>query len=425
MLDNKLKMIQNISSINSKIKYIKNNIDDKELLFALEYLLNEDKKIGITKLGIRKKVSVKPTERIEKLEDMIKYLLENNSGRDKDISELQYFLKDKNDTIKDLILKDLKLGITAKTMNKIIPNFIYKFEIMNLKDIDKVRDKFNKKAALQGFSLEIKENGVHGIILKKDGLISVRTRQGKDINNLELAKYFYYLDDGVYEGEFLAEGIFEDSNDQCAKTRSILATKEFKKGLYFVMFDYIPFDEFMHKEVKDVYFQRRDTLKKLLISASLKCKEVEKYIRISDCLYKGKDVQVIDSYLEMVTKNGKEGLVGKLLNSKYEFKRSENQVKIKSFKSIDLKILDVYEGEGKLKNTLGGLIVDYKGYKVGVGSGLSDCVRLEIWNNKEKYIGRIAEIKYKDETKDRYGNLSLQFPIFISIREEGKEVSYD
>ena len=71
-------------------------------------------------------------------------------------------------------------------------------------------------------------------------------------------------------------------------------------------------------------------------------------------------------------------------------------------------------------------MIDYKGNNVNVGSGYSDIQREEFWSNKDNYIGRILEVKYKEESKDKTtGLLSLQFPTFVCIREEGKEVSYN
>ena len=93
--------------------------------------------------------------------------------------------------------------------------------------------------------------------------------------------------------------------------------------------------------------------------------------------------------------------------------------------SCDLKIIGFEEGEGKYKGVLGNLICDYKGYQLGVGSGFDDGQRKEIWNNQEKYLNRIAEIQYFEETYNDKGGLSLRFPVFKCIRELGKEVSYE
>ena len=57
-------------------------------------------------------------------------------------------------------------------------------------------------------------------------------------------------------------------------------------------------------------------------------------------------------------------------------------------------------------------------------SGFDDGTRAEIWSNKDKYIGRVAEVKYKGVSKDKKtGKESLQFPTFLRIREDGKEAS--
>ena len=93
--------------------------------------------------------------------------------------------------------------------------------------------------------------------------------------------------------------------------------------------------------------------------------------------------------------------------------------------SCDLKIIGFEEGQGRLKNTLGKLICDYKGFELGVGSGFSDELRNEIWNNQNEYLGRIAEIQYFEETHNDKKELSLRFPVFKCMREDGKEVSYE
>ena len=45
---------------------------------------------------------------------------------------------------------------------------------------------------------------------------------------------------------------------------------------------------------------------------------------------------------------------------------------------------------------------------------------------KEKYIGRILQVKFKEESvNSKTKQVSLQFPTFECIREVGKEVSYN
>ena len=96
------------------------------------------------------------------------------------------------------------------------------------------------------------------------------------------------------------------------------------------------------------------------------------------------------------------------------------------YKICDLKVIGYEEGDGRLKGTLGTLFVDYKGNRVGVGSGYTDEQRTLIWANKDNIEGTIIEVKYKEITKDKKTGLeSLQFPVFVGIRNDKTEPSYN
>ena len=113
------------------------------------------------------------------------------------------------------------------------------------------------------------------------------------------------------------------------------------------------------------------------------------------------------------------------LNSPYQFGRTIELLKVKNMYTLDLRITGMREGSGEFANTCGALIVDYKGYEVGVGSGISKEERIEFWNNQEKYIGRVIEVQAFEETTDQNGNLSLRFPVYKGLRDIDKEVSYE
>ena len=65
----------------------------------------------------------------------------------------------------------------------------------------------------------------------------------------------------------------------------------------------------------------------------------------------------------------------------------------------------------------------YKGFPLS--SGFTDEQRNYYWNNPQEIVGKIVEIKYKEETKNKNGGLSAQFPIFQNIRLEKDEESYE
>ena len=91
-------------------------------------------------------------------------------------------------------------------------------------------------------------------------------------------------------------------------------------------------------------------------------------------------------------------------------------MKVKYNESLDLKVVDILEGTNKYKGMMGALVVDYKGYRVGVGSGFSDEERQRFWDNPEEIIGKTIEVDTFGESKDQLGNVSLNCPIFRGVR---------
>ena len=219
------------------------------------------------------------------------------------------------------------------------------------------------------------------------------------------------LQDGWYDGELLAKS-FTD-------TQSILRTKGNKKNLVFNIFDYVTDKDVENQEGSMEYTKRRKILNDQLLNVNYD------NIRLIPLIYTGKfDENIILKYLDQYTSQGSEGLMINL-NTSYKFNRTCDLLKVKKMGTIDLPIIGVQEGRGEFSGTCGSLIVNYKGYPVGVGSGLSQYDRTYFWNNRENIIDRIIEIRYFEETKDQFGNLSLRFPVFVRLREEGKEVSYN
>jgi DNA ligase-1 len=188
-----------------------------------------------------------------------------------------------------------------------------------------------------------------------------------------------------------------------------------------VVFDLIPKSEFVTGESLLTYKERLAQIKSLgerIINLGLRS------ISIVDVLYTGNDILMIDALLERMVKEGKEGL---MLNrdSKYYRKRHNGILKVKRFYTVDLKIQSWEEGSGRLSGKIGAFVVDYKGNTLNVGSGMTDEQREEFWSIRDDLVGRVIEVKYKEESSDKKtGKYSLQFPIFVALREEGKEPSY-
>ncbi len=122
-------------------------------------------------------------------------------------------------------------------------------------------------------------------------------------------------------------------------------------------------------------------------------------------------------YCDRFLAQGFEGAMLKDAQSPYVFKRGRNLLKVKRFRDIDLEVIGFYEGKGKHRGRLGGLIVsnetpDDDGITCKVGSGFDDALREEIWRDQKEWLGAVVEIQYQDITKDG----SLRFPVFVRRR---------
>jgi len=89
-------------------------------------------------------------------------------------------------------------------------------------------------------------------------------------------------------------------------------------------------------------------------------------------------------------------------------------MKFKAFFDADVPVIGMQEGTGKHEGKLGSFLVDYKGVNVRVGSGLTDDLRVQLWQEHDLHIGRIIEVRYQEETPDG----SLRFPTFVCFRND-------
>jgi hypothetical protein len=88
-----------------------------------------------------------------------------------------------------------------------------------------------------------------------------------------------------------------------------------------------------------------------------------------------------------------------------------NPVKVKLRPDYDVKITDVFPGEGKYKGSAGGIVYEGGGR---VGTGFDDNYRKWIWDNREAIKGRIAKIT---STKKLPSGKYYQ-PSFVSLHED-------
>ena len=421
------KKIQNTSSLNTKKAIIAANKDNELFKKCLVFLLDSNIATGISdkkwdKTSIRLRSTYLPSE----FEDLLKYIEVNNSGKDEDVSICKAWCKIKGlseeeiDFVKQIITKKFRLGCDKKVVNSVIKGLIKSWDVQQAYPIS---DKNEPKNG-EWFALSQKVNG-NNCAYYKGKLIS---RQGKEFTNLDhiikdiekLPSHEKYM----FNGELVRKNYdnLSDSDNFQIGTGIINSDESDKSCIKFIIYECIPNEEFEKGESRLKYKARRKQILEPLATAisQLNTNNLE----VVPIIYEGNDKTVIQPLLEKADKDGWEGL---MLNkdTKWKNKRNNGILKVKTFKHADVRCVGIAEGDGKFKGTLGLIRCDYKGYELGVGSGFTDEQRNYYWNNPDEIVDKIVQIKFKGETTNKKGELSVQFPIFEIVRDDKTEPSYN
>lgn len=450
-----LEKVKNASG-KAKQQVLEENKDNVLLQEVLKFVYNPYTVTGLSDNKISKEVPQVDIDVPQDIESVFKYILVNNTGTDKDIRYIQIFIQrqpvEYQKMYEEIFTKKLKIGVTATTINKVWEDLIPEYEVQQGHPLHKRIDKILNEDII----LTQKFDGLRATARVEKGNVQIFSRQGQPYEGLvELEEELSHLPDGCYDGELLLDVpdkrkdggvpaflnmdkiklpensiihkiyVPMPSKDLFKKTTSIVNSdlKE-KKDINFFIYDMFPLGNFDHT----ITFNEEATIRKDKIEMILEANKANSpHLKQVPILYEGKfDSILIDAMLDQVLLLEQEGLMINLAHSPYEFKRSNNLVKVKKMYPADLKIIGFEEGSGKNKGTLGAIIVNYKGYSVKVGSGFTDAERTYAWEHQEDLMGTIVTVQYFEETTNKKDNsLSLRFPVFKGFRTDKTEESYD
>lgn len=434
-----LKELSGISSNLQKLEWLKNH-DDEDLKNVFKFYFDSSKVTGIAEKKFDKQSRFPILEGYfttcdqKTFDDVIRYLDFHNTGKDEDIETVKYYMShicstdEEKECFKKLVCKNYPMGIDYKTINKVYPNLIPSYEVM-------LADKYldlneNKKAKLfakgREFCIQEKLDGFRCTAWKENGNVKLISRQGKLIEGLvdiENAIKNLSLYNFVLDGELLLTDRGNiPSKEQYKATSKIVSTKDKEKhGITFNVFDLISTGEWNDKECLGDYLFRYEHLQRLIFSEN-KSSSLE----LVENIYIGNDVSQIDKYLSEAKEKGWEGIMVRFMDSKYEWKRSSNLLKVKPFLEMDMEIIGYEEGTNSNKGRLGALICEIEHPKLGhieakVGSGYSEDERIRLWDIKKELIGRVISVQYFEQTENASTHVkSLRFPVFLELKEEGQ-----
>ena len=418
--------LRNTSSTNEKKAILTKYEDKNDLKKLLELTYNPHKKYKMTEKSIDiNDFDENGVDGYVCFGALLKKLSESNIN-DKLRQDTNKFLAFTDERIRDLykcvLLKDLKIGVNATTLNKVWKGLIPAGETgVEIKPM--LASKFNfDKPPVGDFAVTEKLDGIRCLAICKEDSIQLFSRQGKliegcvSIETTLMGMRMQVGRDFVLDGELLAMNCGYDTVYK-ETTKRVKNKNEIKEGIYYMAFDMLEMEEFNQLKGIHKYHER---LQKLLDLDKLMG---SMFVRIIRPLYIGNDMDEVLELLKVYKKLGAEGLMVNLMDAPYEFNRIKNILKVKVMQTADLRIVGFEEGQGRNAGKLGAILVDFKGNKVGVGSGFTDFDREYIWKNQDQYLGKIAEIQYFEITKDKTGTESLRFPVWKYLRTDKTEPS--
>lgn len=412
-----------------KQSVLKKYANDSVVQRYLQIAFDPFKVYGISSKKLHKQIAITDDyiSLLTSVFGLFNYLESHNTGTTREIYECQQMLAyaierapDCVDLLEALICKDLSIGCDSKTINKEIPGLIPTF------NVQLANKYFDKPTYVEGktFAVTTKIDGGRIIALKENGQVSFFTRAGQKYEGLvDLEDEMSRLmpDNTCLDGEItlLDRGTLS-SKEAYKQTMKIVrqTTNPEKHGIKMLVFDYMSADEFKAQRCDKDYLTRRMAAEDLLLDAGFT------YFELLPILYYGNDASKITELLELEVAKGEEGVMINIVNALYDFKRTNNLLKVKKFDTCDLRVIGFEEGTGKYTGMLGAFVCEYKGGEVKVGSGLTDELRKEIWRNSRNYENVIIEVSYFEETKDSNGKPSLRFPTFKDFRFDKTEPNY-
>ena len=331
-----------------------------------------------------------------------------------------------------VIRRDMRAGISDKTINKICKKTEYEIPIFGCQ----LATNSEGRPEMRGTKrLEPKLDGVRvlmTVIPAEDGDVSVisLSRNGKVFENFthieeQIRDNFVKLVRKaatsnlsmgfVLDGEVIGN-TFQELMRQARRKENVQADDS-----VFNIFDIIPLDDF-RRGYWNAQLSKRIKILEDMRSVVDNMPNIELLPHIMVDLDTAEGREVLHRYAKDQVNAGFEGIMIKDVNAPYECKRNTFWMKWKPTITVDLEVIGVEEGTGRNIGRLGALVCagtdDGKDITVNVGSGFSDSDRDILYSDRNLVIGRTVEILCDVITQNQDGTYSLRFPRFVRFRDD-------
>ena len=335
-----------------------------------------------------------------------------------------------NNLCRRVLIKDLRCGISEKTLNKVLGKTEWRIPVFSCQ---LAQDSTDQPKKLKGIKrLECKLDGVRVLAVVQGTDVTLYSRNGKQFENFpqiaeaieEHRKAFLNIPHG---GRFVLDGEIVGESFQKLMKQAHRKSDAVTDGMVYHVFDIIPLDSFVEGHYNAQQHKRIEMLER--VRALL---PEDGPIQVMNGLDVDLDTaeghDIMQRYAEAAVEGGFEGIMIKSMDAPYLCKRTDSWMKWKPTITVDLKIVGFEQGTGRNADRLGAIICegDDNGRHicVNVGSGLSDGDRDEYWRSRDLLLGHLVEIQADAVTQNQDGSYSLRFPRFLRFRdfEAGEKV---
>ena len=250
--------------------------------------------------------------------------------------------------------------------------------------------------------ISTKFDGIRALVI--DGV--VYSRSLKPIRNKHVQKLFGKPEYNGFDGELIVGDIY--AKDVFQKTTSGVMSEDGTPNVTYYVFD--------------VFTNNTETYKERLYTLNDKLVLVQSPNVVATQQWYIETEEELTKLLSKEKVKGGEGLIGRNPNGVYKYGRStpkeQLSIKFKFFVDSEFEVIGFEElhkntneqvinelGYTKRSthkknqipmNTLGSLVLKFGDTTFNVGSGFTGVQRAEIWANRDKYIGKLAAVRYMD-----------------------------
>ena len=332
-----------------------------------------------------------------------------------------------------ILIKDLRCGVSEKTVNKVAKKFNAKGEtkyVVPTFTCALAHDSANHEKKMSGKKqIEVKLDGVRVITIIQGDKVEMFSRNGKQFHNFEhiIAEIKEVLKEKPTPYDLVLDGEVMSANFQDLMKQVHRKSGGNADDAVLHLFDTIPLSNF-----KQGGWDKPQSFRSLITKHWVEeNQDVLKHVQALE--WEDVDLDTPEGEKRFVELNktavdgGYEGVMIKDVEAPYECKRTHAWLKAKPFIEVTLEVMDVEIGTGRNEGRLGAFVCagndDGKDIKVNCGSGFSDSQRDNFWTDRSSIVGQLVEVRADAITQNQDGTYSLRFPRFKTFREYKGEKS--